>query len=404
MAWYDRMLGRKPLIVESEEKLNPAQQYYDHRTEPSRELVFRYEKAYEDLEIVNRGVNLIVDDAAEIPTTVGPQIQGLQNVVKGIKRSKVSLLLNKEPNPFQDISTFRRNLITDFILDGNIFIYFDGVHLYHLPASKMVIHASETTYIEKFTFNEQVDYGTSEIIHVKDNSFYSIYRGISRLKPALRTMQLMASMRQFQDNFFKNGAVPGLVLKTPNTLSEKIKERMIQSWSIRYKPDAGGRRPLILDGGIEIDQITNVNFRELDFQEAIAENEKIILKALGIPPIMLDSGNNANIRPNMRMYYLETVLPIVRKLNFALERYFGFEVKEDITDIPALQPELRDQSQYYSALVNTGIISANEAREHLGFEAVEGYDDLRVPANIAGSAANPDEGGRPTEGDEDGET
>ena len=198
--------------------------------------------------------------------------------------------------------------------------------------------------------------------------------------------------------------MPVLVLKTPNTLSEKIKERMIQSWSIRYKPDAGGRRPLILDGGIEIDQIANVNFRELDFQEAIAENEKIILKALGIPPIMLDSGNNANIRPNMRMYYLETVLPIVRKLNFALERYFGFEVKEDITDIPALQPELRDQSQYYSALVNTGIISANEAREHLGFDAVEGYDELRVPANIAGSAANPDEGGRPTEGDEDGET
>mgnify|MGYP001239794417 FL=1 len=404
MAWYDRMLGRKPLIVESEEKLNPAQQYYDHKTEPSRELVFRYEKAYEDIEIVNRGVNLIVDDTAEIPTTVGAQIQGLQNVVKGIKRSKVSLLLNKEPNPFQDISTFRRNLITDYIIDGNIFIYFDGVHLYHLPASKMVIHTSETTYIEKFTFNEQVDYKTSEIIHVKDNSFYSIYRGVSRLKPALRTMQLMSSMRQFQDNFFKNGAVPGLVLKTPNTLSEKIKERMIQSWSIRYKPDAGGRRPLILDGGIEIDQIANVNFRELDFQEAIAENEKIILKALGIPPIMLDSGNNANIRPNMRMYYLETVLPIVRKLNFALERYFGFEVKEDITDIPALQPELRDQSQYYSALVNTGIISANEAREHLGFEAIEGYDDLRVPANIAGSAANPDEGGRPTEGDEDGET
>ena len=111
----------------------------------------------------------------------------------------------------------------------------------------MIIHASETTYIEKFTFNEQVDYGTSEIIHVKDNSFYSIYRGIPRLKPALRTMQLMTSMRQFQDNFFKNGAVPGLVLKTPNTLSEKIKERMIQSWSIRYKPDAVGRRPLILD-------------------------------------------------------------------------------------------------------------------------------------------------------------
>ena len=115
---------------------------------------------------------------------------------------------------------------------------------------------------------------------------------------------------------------------------------------------------------------------------------------------MLDSGNNANLRPNMRMYYLETILPIVRKINFAMERYFGFKLAEDITDIPALQPELRDQAQYYSALVNTGIISPNEARDALGFEGMEGYDELRVPANIAGSAANPDEGGRPVETEE----
>ena len=230
-----------------------------------------------------------------------------------------------------------------------------------------------------------------------------MYRGVSRLKPAVRTMALMASMRKFQDNFFKNGAVPGLVLKSPNTLSEKIKERMIQSWGVRYRPEAGGKRPLILDGGIEIDAISNVNFRDLDFQSSIAENEKIILKALGVPPILLDSGNNANIRPNLRLYYLETILPVVRKLNFGLERFFGFSVKEDVTNIPALQPELRDQSQYYTSLVNGGIITVNEAREQLGFDLVDGQDEVRVPANIAGSAVNPDEGGRPVEEDENGE-
>jgi HK97 family phage portal protein len=391
MAWYNFWQNK-----DVEEKLNPAQPYFTEKTIPSREFTFSYERAYEDLEIVNRGVNMIVDDCAEVNVKVGLQSPG-NSVVKGIKRSRVNLLLNKEPNLFQDISTFRRNLITDYIIDGNIFIYFDGVHLYHLPASKMNIHASETTYIDKFTYNENVNYSPSEIIHIKENSFYSIYRGVSRLKPALRTMVLMKNMRDFQDNFFKNGAVPGLVLKSPNTLSEKIKERMIQSWQARYRPDAGGRRPLILDGGIEVDSISNVNFRELDFQAAIEENEKIILKALGIPPIMLDSGNNANLRPNMRMYYLETILPIVQKINLALERYFGFELTEDATEIPALQPELRDQAQYYSALVNTGIISPNEAREAINFEPIEGFDELRVPANIAGSAVNPDEGGRPTE-------
>ena len=122
---------------------------------------------------------------------------------------------------------------------------------------------------------------------------------------------------------------------------------------------------------------------------------------MGVPPILLDSGNNANIRPNMRMYYLETILPIVRKVNFGLERFFGFSIKEDITNIPALQPELRDQSFYYSGLVNAGIISANEARSQLGFEALEGHDELRIPANIAGSASNPNEGGRPVEEEEE---
>ena len=151
----------------------------------------------------------------------------------------------------------------------------------------------------------------------------------------------------------------------------------------------------------EIDAIINYGNEMSEKLKQIEENEKIILKALGIPPIMLDSGNNANIRPNMRMYYLETILPIVRKLNFGFERFFGFSIKEDITDIPALQPELRDQSSYYTALVNGGIITVNEAREQLGFDSVDGQDDVRVPANIAGSAANPDEGGRPTEEEED---
>jgi len=402
MAWYDRIIGRK--VEDDDEmhlKLNPIQQYM-RGIETSRERHDRYEKYYEELEIVNRGVNMIVDDVAEIPVKVFPQLTRHSSVAKNVKRAKVDLLLNKQPNPYQDISTFKRNLITDYLLDGNIFIYFDGAHLYHIPADNVQIHSDEKTYVEKYTYND-VDYFPNEIIHIKENSFHSMYRGVSRLKPAVRTMAIIKAMRNFQDNFFNNGAVPGLVLKSPNTLSEKIKERMIQSWSARYRPDTGGRRPLILDGGIEVDELTNVNFKDLDFQNAILENEKIIAKALGVPYIMFDSGNNANLRPNMRMYYLETILPIHRKMNSALERFFGFQIKEDTTDIPALQPEMRDQSSYYSSLVNGGIITINEARERLGYDIMEGQDNIREPANIAGSAANPDEGGRPKEDEQNEE-
>jgi HK97 family phage portal protein len=336
MAWYDRFIGR----ADVEDKLNPAQ-YVISRNEgmtiDSREVVTNYRNAYEQLEIVNRAVNMIVDDVSDIPYQIGDQTIGINNIVKNIRRSKVDVLVNKEPNPFQDINTFKRNLVIDLLIDGNIFIYFDGAHLYHLPADKMTIYSDTDTYIEKFVYDNSIDYSVNEIIHIKENSFNSIYRGVPRLKPAFRTMQLLSSMRNFQDNFFKNGAVPGLVLKSPNTLSEKIKERMLQAWSVRYNPNTGGRRPLILDGGLEVDSLTNINFKELDFQESIKANERIILEAVGIPPILLDGGNNANIRPNHRLYYLETILPIVRKIGYAVERFFGFTISEDVTGIPALQ-------------------------------------------------------------------
>ncbi len=395
MAWYDRFLG-----INREEKENPAQYIISRDqglTVDTRENTISYRNAYETLEIVNRGVNMIVDDTAEIPFDVGTKIEGINPIKKSLRRTRVELLLNTEPNPFQDVSTFKRNLIIDLLIDGNIFVYFDGAHLYHLPAEHVTIETDENTYIKKFVYDHSVDYSPSEIIHIKENSFNSIYRGVPRLKPAHRTMMLMQNMRKFQDNFFKNGAVPGLVLKSPNTLSEKIKERMLQAWVARYNPQSGGRRPLFLDGGLEVENLTEISFKDLDFQDAIHNNEKIILKALGIPPILMDSGNNANIRPNHRLYYLETILPIVNKIAYAFERYFGFKLDENVSGIPALQPELRDQASYYATLVNTGIMTPNEAREALRFETIEGFDTPRVPANIAGSAANPEEGGRPVE-------
>ena len=85
-------------------------------------------------------------------------------------------------------------------------------------------------------------------------------------------------------------------------------------------------------------------------------------------------------------------------VDWALNRYYKFI--EDVTNIPALQPELRDQSQYYTSLVNTGVITPNEARVKLGFEPMQGHDELRVPANIAGSAVDSSEGGRPVEDNE----
>lgn len=380
------------------EKLNPAQSFISGGgtvTSNSQEQIIPYQLCYEKIEIVNRAVNMIIDDVSDIKSKVGDQIPGMSPLVTGVRKVTLDRVLNKEPNPYQDISSFKRSLILDFILDGNIFIYWDGTGMYHLPATNVTVMSDKKTFISHYDYNGSIRYETSEVIHIKDNSYKTLFRGSSRLQSALRTMSLIISMREFQDNFFRNGAVPGLVLMTDETLNQRLKDRLMEEWSNRYRPGTGGKRPIILDGGMKVDPISNVSFQELDFQNSITESEKSILKALGVPPVLVDSGNNANLRPNHRLYYLETIIPIINKINSSMERFFGFEVYEDLTYIEALRPELRDQAGYYQTLVNSGIISRNEARAELGREPKPGHDDLVIPANIAGSALDPSQGGAP---------
>ena len=87
MAWYN--FWKQPENVE--EKLNPGQILDVGKSESSREFTTQYERFYEQLEVVNRGVNMIVDDAAEIPSTISTQ-GAFRGVVTGVKRGKVEEL------------------------------------------------------------------------------------------------------------------------------------------------------------------------------------------------------------------------------------------------------------------------------------------------------------------------
>jgi hypothetical protein len=93
-------------------------------------------------------------------------------------------------------------------------------------------------------------------------------------------------------------------------------------------------------------------------------------------------------------------MPIIRRFTSALERYYGYDIEAITSSVSALQPELKDIAAYHSTLVNAGIITANEARKELRYPDITGHNDLRIPANIAGSAANPAQGGRPASANE----
>ena len=376
-------------------KLNPAHTRIAEAegTQVGTDATLSYFQSFKKLEAVNRSVSLLVNACSSLDYDIKDKLN--DGVVVGIRQKSLNTLLNFRPNPYQSAQDFRSAIFTDYVLEGNAFIHFDGVFMYHLPADKVEILTDEKTFIKGFRYNGYVDFKESEVFYFRDINSDSIYRGSSRLQSADKSVKLLYSMQQFQENFFDNGAVFGLVLTTENTLSQIAKEKTIAYWLQKYNVKNGGKRPVILDSGLKPHQLAETNFKDMDFDQSIKTHGEKIMTAIGVPPILLAGGNNANIGPNLRLFYLETVLPINRKFISAVERYFGYDVEAITSSVTALQPELKDIAAYHSTLVNAGIISANEARTELRYETKAGNDDLRIPANIAGSAANPSTGGRP---------
>jgi HK97 family phage portal protein len=391
MAWYNP----KDWFTGVTEKLNPAQ-HVIARQEGSfigSDYTVSYTTAFESLESVNRGVNMIVSACSSLDFDVKSTTAA--GVITGMRQKTLVNLLNHTPNQFQSTQEFRCNIFTDFLLEGNIFIYYDGVYLYHLPANRVIIHTDPKTFVQEYRYNAEITFKPEEIIHIKDINSKSIYRGISRLVSADRNIKILYKMQTFQEQFFENGAVSGLIFTSENTLSQVAKDKTISYWQQRYSPKNGAKKPMILDSGLKPVASLSESFQEMDFDQSIKTHDAKILKSLGVPPILLDGGNNANISPNLRLFYLETVLPIVTKYVSAMERFFGYDIEAVTATVSSLQPELKDVAAYHSTLVNAGIISPNEARLELRYPTKPGSDDLRIPANIAGSAANPSVGGAP---------
>lgn len=385
MAWYSNLL----------QKLNPAQGSIAHDYGPSisSDVSLTYIAAFDRVETVNRGTNLIVHAAASLDYDVKEMV--VDGVKPGMRQKTLIKLLNFRPNPYQSAQEFRVSMFTDFILEGNVFLYFDGAFLYHLPAINMEITPDAKTFVKEYTYDSTTKFKPDEIIHFKDLSNDSIYRGSSRLKSATDSINTLYKMQDFQKSFFENGAVPGMVFTTENTLGQAAKEKTIQYWMQRYNPKTGARRPMIVDSGLKPVPISTANFKDMDFDASIDKHNTKILNALGVPKVLFDGGNNANISPNLRLFYLETVLPVVRSFTSAVERYFGYDIDAITSNVSALQPELKDVAAYLTSLVNGGVITPNEARVELRYDKMTGQDDIRVPANIAGSAVDPSMGGAP---------
>lgn len=359
--------------------------------------------AYELFECVNRGVNLIADCGASIPIDVGVPYKGYVpvNLARKMPNQRLHALLNIAPNPDQDRVEFLTGVIVDILLAGNAYIYFDGTSLYRLPVIYMKVVAGQKKLVDHYLYSPNgvdIRFEPEEIIRIKESSSTNPYIGTSRLSSALQSLTIIDKMNTYQKNYFKNSTVLGVVLLSKNILGDRTKKRLKTTLS-GYSPISGANNPIILDGDVQLQNISQQTNKDLDYDTSLKTRESRVLQALGIPPVLLDPGSSTTLDQNTKLFYITTVLPLMGKIVSAFERYFGIDLKLALTEVPAMLPDARVRAAALQSLVNSGIITRNEARMDLRYEpAKESFaDELILPTNIAGSALDPNQGGRPTD-------
>jgi HK97 family phage portal protein len=423
-------------------KFNPAQPAISRNEPVARpESIITWVTAYDEIDIVQRCVGIIINACVKLPfdVTHSSSTESERGPLKTVNN-----LLNKRPNPFEDQTRLFRRAYLDFMLDGNAFFYYDkdSRHLHVLPANDVEVHTDPVTFVSKYVYTiggttgkeddsvayipfgsdftsptrgqarnvkeaplETIEFAPDEIIHIKDDSSSSMFRGTSRLKSLNELLKLYDALRDFQTQFFENNAVPGLVLKTEAALSEKVKDRLLASWRKNYTSVFSGiRSPAILDNGLEIDKFSDINFEKLDFENSVKRLQKDIAKALGVPYVLLESEGSTNLDAAQVVFFELTILPIVEQFSSAFEFYWlNLDIIPEIKDVKALQPDLRTQSQLIASMVNGGVMTPNEGREKMGMEPSKekDMDKIRVPENITGSATDPGQGGRPANSEVD---
>lgn len=372
------------------------------------------EKAFKTIEVVNRCINLIVDSASIVTFDVKEPHDflpiGTTTGGQRVAAKKLSTILNLRPNIDLDANKLWRLGVLDMLFEGAMYYYWDGTSLYHLPAANMEVFASDRRTVDKFVYAGQVDFSPSEIIYVTDNHFESSQTsqisGYPRIMCIMESLVHRKDLLQFRSNYFSNGTMLNLILETDQVLNKRSRQRTEDEISQDYNPRTGRSTVKILDNGLKAKTLSNSSAKDLSVKEDVDDMEAKVMMGLGVYDVLLKAGNNANVRPNIELFYYFTVMPIMQKVASVMETFFGYDIALTTDKIPALAPDRDKQATQLSALVNNGIMTGAEARKELRLEPLKNepeLDKIRIPQNVSGSATgvSGQEGGAPPKKEEE---
>ena len=365
------------------------------------------EEGYMQNAVAYRCVNEIANAASRVKINL---FRGSQEIDS---HPLLDLLNNPSPNYGQ--VEFFQAVYAYLLISGNSYVLQNGPEtgepqeLYPLrpdririaPASKGNLPTAYNYMLGgKVVETYQVDRktGQSKIKHIKLFNPLDDYYGLSPIMAASMDIDQHNLSNKHNVALLQNGARPsGAVVFKPKDetggdvqLTDSQRSQILNDLNQRFQGPNNAGRPMLLEGDFDWKSM-GMSPKDMDFTSLKNFSARDIALVYGVPSQLVgvpDSQTYSNLAEARLALYTETVLPLMDRIQSDMNEWltpqFGDDLKlhYDIDSIPAMAEQRRRVFESVTSGVQNGILTRNEAREQLGYDTMDGADELLVSATL----------------------
>lgn len=302
------------------------------------------------------------------------------------------LQLISRPNEEQALEAFLEAAYATRLLSGNTYIERVGlenrppVELYVKRPDRMkVLPGRGDVRISGYEYKvngQTYQFDPWQILHMRTWAPRDDYYGLSPLAAGARGVDVFNAGQAHNLAILQNGARPTGAWISQSTLTDD------QFENLRAQLDEASRtsnrgRPLLLEGGIDWKEL-GLSPRDLDFLEGQADAARQIHAVYGVHPVLtgLQTGTFENQREASRALVSNAVFPFLDAFFGELTRWIapsygtGYRLTFDRQAFPAFSEDEGLTFDRAAQAYREGVLTRNEARLMLGYEAVPDGDSF----------------------------
>jgi HK97 family phage portal protein len=344
-------------------------------------------------------VRLIAQSCAGIPWLL---YEKKKDKIEELDYNHPLLKIWKRPNPFEGFGAWFEAMVSYLLLSGNTYIErtltrpSDKLELYTLRPDRMkIVPGNQNNPITRYEYTVNGSITPLEpelILHIKYFNPLNDFYGMSPIEASARSIDHNNEARKWNVSLLQNSAQPSGILSTDQTLSEETR-RILREQAIElYGGSKNAGNVFVAEAGLKF-QPTGLSPVDMSWLEGSKLSAREIAIAYNVAPELIGDNSSktySNYGEARKALYQETVLPLMDYLKDAFNNWLvplwgdNLYLDYDKDSIEALQ---EDQDRLYNRMfgaVDRGIITRNEAREMLGFEALKipEADRLYIPFSL----------------------